>query len=450
MNLIASIYSKMTKGDVRTSLVKKNIIWSFFIKGWGCLVQFLLVPVTLDCLNQYEYGIWLTINSILLWIDTFDMGLGNGLRNRLTESLAKGDYHRARKQVSTTLFMLIMIVIPIILVSILLINSIDLYGLLNVKRALCPNLTEVFSLAVALVGATFVLKFLGNVYMALQLPAINNLLVVLGQTIAFLWILLLSFSNNVSLLQVAVAYTLSPLIVYLITYPITFNKYKELTPSFRLVNLSELKDIMSLGINFFFLQLGALFLFGTSNILISRLFSPENVTPYQLAYRYFGLVNIIFTIISAPLWSATTDAYAKSDWNWIKSTEKKMTKIICVFVLILFLMLLVSDLFFRLWVGGKVEVPSTMSVAMTLYMITVIYGTCYSNLISGMGKIRLLTYLTIIEAIIYIPLAYFLARLMGLVGIVVALVLVNIVSAISNKIQFDKLKNASAVGIWNK
>lgn len=88
---------KIFNGNERTVLIKKNIAGSILIKGWNCIVQLLLVPITLNCLNQYEYGIWLTINSILLWIDQFDIGLGNGLRNKLAEALAKGDKGKSQK-----------------------------------------------------------------------------------------------------------------------------------------------------------------------------------------------------------------------------------------------------------------------------------------------------------------------------------------------------------------
>lgn len=80
---------KMLDRDRRSSLVRKNIAGSILIKGWGCIVQLLLVPATLKSLNQYEYGVWLTISSILLWVDQFDIGLGNGLRNKLAEAVAK-------------------------------------------------------------------------------------------------------------------------------------------------------------------------------------------------------------------------------------------------------------------------------------------------------------------------------------------------------------------------
>ena len=113
--MIKNKISALFKGDQRTVLLLKNIIGSFVIKGWNCVVQLLLVPITLNCLTQYEYGIWLTINSILIWIDSFDIGLGNGLRNQLTQSLAVGDKEKGRRQVSTTFMMLSIIIVPVVL-----------------------------------------------------------------------------------------------------------------------------------------------------------------------------------------------------------------------------------------------------------------------------------------------------------------------------------------------
>lgn len=97
MSLIKLNYSK------RTNKALFNIASSFVIKGASILLSLLLVPITLDYLNPYEYGIWLTLSSVLMWINYFDIGLGNGLRNKLSEALAVGDDNLARIYVSTSL-----------------------------------------------------------------------------------------------------------------------------------------------------------------------------------------------------------------------------------------------------------------------------------------------------------------------------------------------------------
>ena len=107
----------------RSSLLRKNILVSFLIKGWSAVVVFLMVPVTLHCLGDYKNGVWLTISSLLLWIDNMDIGLGNGLRNKLAAHIAHGETARARSLVSSTFAMLTCIMLPamVVLLAIILI-----------------------------------------------------------------------------------------------------------------------------------------------------------------------------------------------------------------------------------------------------------------------------------------------------------------------------------------
>lgn len=436
--------------DKRTTLIYKNILGSFFIKGWTGIVQILLVPATLSCLNQYEYGVWLTISSLLLWVDTFDIGLGNGLRNNLAISIAHKDSKRARRQVSTTLFMLIFTIFIMLSIIFIIIKNVNCFHLLNVNRDIIPNLEGILLASVSIMSATFVLKIIGNIYLALQLPAINNLLIALGHTIALASIWILSYFQGITLLHVAISYTLSPLLVYIISYPITFAKYKYLRPSWRFFDKKEVGSLFYLGISFFFAQFSGLIIFASSNILISHLFSPNDVTPYQIAFRYFGIINILFSIISSPYWSATTDAYTKDDWLWIRKSVHKLNVVIITFIVILALMVFVSKYIYKIWVGGNILIPFELSLLMAVYVLVLIYGTCYSNMICGIGKIRLLTIITIVEAIIYIPLAIFFAKMSGITGIVIALICVNLISAVSNKVQFSLICTKKAKGIWNK
>ncbi len=174
------------KSDDRSRLIRRNILFSFLIKGWSGVIQLLLVPVTLFCLGNYENGIWMTISSILLWVDSLDIGIGNGLRNKLSEQIANNDYEKARESVSSAFFMLFLIIIPVTVLLIFLINIADIYQILNINTKIVSNIQEVFSMCIALVCCTFIFKFIGNVYLGLQLPAVNNALVVGGQTLTLI------------------------------------------------------------------------------------------------------------------------------------------------------------------------------------------------------------------------------------------------------------------------
>lgn len=437
--------------DNRSLLIRKNIIVSFLLKGWSGIIQVLLIPFTLFCLGEYENGLWMTISSILLWIDSLDIGLGNGLRNKLSMYMAHGDIDNARKYVSSTFFMLVAIILPVCLLLITTISLTDIYSFLNVNIHIVSNLRQILIMCVTLVSATFIFKFIGNVYLGLQLPAVNNALVVGGQTLTLFLISIMRFSGVHSLALTAIAYTLSPLIVYLAAWPITFNrKYPELRPSLVLVDKTSVKELLSVGVEFFFLQIGGVILFASSNTMISHFFSPQSVTPYQIAYRYFSFTMMVFTIIAVPFWSATTDAYERKDIKWIKASIHKLRLLFFCIAIALLIMIVCSKWVYSVWVGQNISIPLSMTIFMAAYMLIIIYSLCYSYFLNGIGKLRLQIICTSIAAIGYFPIAYYLGKAIGIIGFLIALCLVNIPGAIINHIQFNRIVNGKAIGIWFK
>lgn len=430
----------MKDKNTRSSLLRKNIYFSFLIKGWSGLVQLLLVPATLLCLNNYENGIWMTISSILIWIDSLDIGLGNGLRNQLAKQIALEDKEKARESVSSTFFMLIMIIIPASTILIVAINHFNIYEILNVNSNIVFHLNKTLTVAVLFVSTTFIFKFIGNVYLGLQLPAINNALVVSGQSLSLFGVYLLYFFNIHSLTAIAFMYTAAPTIIYIIAYIITFKiKYRWLCPSFKYFNKNVTKSLFNTGIKFFILQISGIILFASSNIIISHIFTPNMVTPYQVAYRYFSIVIMLFSIIAVPYWSATTDAFTRKDFEWIKKSRHNMSKIIYIITALLILMIICSNIFYKIWIGTKVQIPLELSIGMAIYIFINIFSLSYSYFLNGMGLLRLQLYFTVIAAILYIPTAILISNYLGITGVIIALSIVNLPGAIINKIQFYKV-----------
>lgn len=440
-------------GKKRTRLLKKNIILSFLMKGWAGVVQLLMVPLTIICLGEYQNGVWLTISSFLIYTESLDIGLGNGLRNKLAAYMANGDIEKARQSVSSTFYTLILIMLPIAITLLVLINTIDIYSLVNVSPQIIDNLREVYTISTILVCAHFVVKFIGNVYLGMQLPAVNNLLVVGGQTLALAMLYILSrhIGMDNMLLWVAIANTLAPLIVYLVAYPITFNvKFPELRPSLKYFRKEMVSELLGLGLQFFILQIAGIIIFASSNFIISNVLSPASVTPYQIAYRYFSLTMMVFTVIGVPFWSATTDAYARGDIDWIKKSMKRLHLILLMILVVLIIMVLMANPVYSVWVGCDITVPLSLSIGMAVYMMIVTTSLCYSYFLNGFGFLRLQLITTAISAALFIPLAVILGKTYGFTGIVVALCIINIPGTIVNIMQYKKIVNNNASGIWKK
>lgn len=445
------MFKSLLKGDKRSVMAKKNVLASVLVKGVDTLVYLLLVPLTLGYLNAYEYGIWLTLSSILSWINSFDIGLGSGLRNKLAEAIAEGDKEKARGYVSTTFFMLFLLTSFIFAVFSIVINYIDWYSLLNVTYEVVGDLREVIITSFMFFCLSFLFKFVGNVYQALQLPAVNTLLVLGAHVISLVAIFVLRQTIPGSLFWVAVVYSASMPMIYLLCYPLTFHKlYPFLAPKFRCFKKEYLKDLFSLSVMFFVLQIMGLVLFSLSNIIISNLFGPDQVTPYNIAYRYFSVILIFSNFILAPLWSATTDAYAREDYGWIRRCFSKIRRLVFSMSFVIAVMIACSSYVYKIWVGDEVFIPFSMSLLMGIYIFIILYSVTYSSILNGLGKLYLQMMNIIIVAIVFYPLCYFLSGFVGVNGIIVGMCIVNLTGAVLNTIQINRILDNTATGVWAK
>jgi O-antigen/teichoic acid export membrane protein len=129
---VRRVLSKLRAIDARDKLIYTNIAYSLVLKGVSVFISFFSVRISLDFLSQSEYGVWLTIMSVLNWITLLDLGFGSGLRNNLSEALAENNMERARKLVSTAYISLSGIFLAAMIIILPLIGLLNWASLLHV------------------------------------------------------------------------------------------------------------------------------------------------------------------------------------------------------------------------------------------------------------------------------------------------------------------------------
>src|ERR1700761_6735066 len=85
-----------------TNKVNFNIGVSFALRAISIVISFLIVPYSLNLLDTNKYGIWLAISSTVSWISILDIGLANGLRNKVAEYIARQEFGEAKIAISST------------------------------------------------------------------------------------------------------------------------------------------------------------------------------------------------------------------------------------------------------------------------------------------------------------------------------------------------------------
>ena len=445
--------NRLFNEDTRGSRAKKNILASLILKGGNILIGFYLVPLTLNYLNPTKYGIWLTLSSIIAWFSFFDIGLGNGLRNKFAEAVAKGNEKLARIYVSTTYAVMTIIISLMMLLFIGLKPFLDWTVILNAPKELKEELTLLVIYAFSFFCLQFVLKLITTIVTADQKPAIKNLAIFISQALSLIIILTLVKTTAGSLLYLGIAMTLSPVVVLAIFNMVLFSTtYKKYAPSFQLIDLKYTKQLISLGFQFFAIQVSAIILFTTDNLIITQVLGPSEVTAYNIAYKYFGVGSMIFAIIISPFWSAFTEAWVKKDITWIKKVVKKLLFIWLGLLGMSAIMLIFSSSFYKLWIGTKVTIPFSLSLWMAVFFVLQSLNTIFVHFINGVGKLRIQLLTGIYAVFLNIPVSIYLAKNLNLgsKGVIIATIISTVMSVFLHTVQYHKIINNTATGLWNK
>ena len=415
------------------------------------MISLQMVPATIHYVNPTQYGVWLTLSSLVAWFTFFDIGMTHGFRNRFAEAKAKGDTARARILVSTTyavLFLLALLLACVVMVG----NSlVDWSALLNIDPSYKDELRKVFLVVALCFAAGLVASVFTTMLAADQRPAFASLIQVSGMAVSFLTIVLLTHVSQGSLFYLALVLSVTPvLITVLFSICLFRHKYREYAPSFRFVRFSCVKDIIGLGSSFFVIMVSMLFIFNLMNVIVSRTLGPDAVTQYNLAYKYFNILMMVATIVLTPFWSAFTDAYTRQDYGWMRNVSVRLERLALLSLPAAAVMLLCSGVFYRLWIGKLVDIPWSVSISVACYICVQVLANLYMYLINGTGKVRIQLVIYVSFALAAYPVMSFMCSHWGIPGLLTVPTLVYLCQFLLGRIQLGRLTSRTAKGIWNK
>ncbi len=414
-------------GSERSVKAKKNIAAMIFIKGGNILVGLLLVPLTLHYVSSETYGIWLAISSMVAWFSFFDIGINNGLKNRLAEALAREDIPLAKRYVSTTYALLILIFIPLMVILLVVAPMLDWYSILNLQQEAVSGLLASVCIVITYFCINFILSTVNVVMTADQRPADAAFRTLVQQVLTLAVIYILTLTTKGSLVNLCLALCACPIIVVgVFNLTLFFGRYKRIAPSLRDVDFSTAPDLFKLGIQFFIIQIAGVIQYQMTNFLIIRYFGATEVTEYNIAYKYFNIPYMFWMTMLTPVWAAVTDAIAKNDYPWVKGAVKKYLLLFLVFLAGTLLMLVLSQPLYRLWVGDSVIVPFQVSLWVMVFNLAMMFGSIFVNVLNGAGILRVQAIACIISPFVFLGFCFLFIRMgWGVKSILIASILAN-------------------------
>ena len=447
MNILNKLKNMIVLGSKRSVKAKKNILGMLFFKGGHILISLLIVPMTIHYVDSENYGIWLTLSSMVAWMSFFNVGLNNGLKNKLAEALAKDDLDLGRKYVSTTYALLCLIFIPLMLILLCIVPYVNWYSILNITESQGLNLLTSICVLIVYFCLNFILSTINIVLQADQNPAGASGRDFLQQLLSLIIVWVLTLTTQGNLLKLCIALCAAPLIVSgFFNITLFRGRYKSISPTVASIDFKIAPSLLNLGVKFFIIQIASIIQFQMANFLILRYIGPVEVTEYNIAYKYMSIIMMIWSIMTTPVWAAVTDAVTNDDYQWIINMQKRYQKLLLLFTAVGIIMVLISPSVYKIWIGSDVSIQPTLTLFVFLYIWVMMFGNVYVSILNGAGKLNLQMYACLVSPLVFLGVFFFCNVFweLGVISVLIASILSNFNGFLLAPIQcrrFLKSKN---------
>lgn len=348
--------SKITGFLSNNKHLLSNIVLTGVVNVLSVSVAFLTTPAYMKYFeNETILGIWFTIISVLDAMSLMDLGLGAGLRNRLSVSFAELDDNKSKKIISSAYFIITLINVFILLIGNLIIPCINWNQVLSINPwVISANyLLKSIRLVFFAVILQLALKLISSILFAMQKAAAATLLPVCTNILMLLYVMIAPSSDSSNnLISLSRFYCVAANLPYLVTTIYIFcGKNKKYRPKIGAVNLNVSVDIIKLGLLFFYLTLMSMITHNTNEILISTLYEPAIVVEYQIYNKIFSLITVVMNIIMVPIWSASTKALAEQRYKWLQNLHTILCSLSVMAFIAGLLLIPIMQFIVNVWLG---------------------------------------------------------------------------------------------------
>lgn len=409
-------------------------------KAVAMLASFLAIPLMIRYLGQEQFGVWSTLLTVMSWIVFFDLGVGNGLRNKVAEALAKNDKAEAASYIASGYSLIGLIALALWVLVTGASFFVPWQTVFNTQAIPEVALRLTVQISVFFIVLNFWIGLIGALLGAVQKTAMTSLGQLISNVLALLFVFVLTKTTDATLSYLALAYGLSLVTANIVLSFWFYQHHRELRPTSSL-DKKHITPLLSIGLKFFTIQLAVLVIFTTDKMLITQLFGPEYVTQYDVIFKLFSVITFAHTLISAPLWSAYTDAYHRGDMVWIKRMLDKQLLIFIGVVLSVIVMGFLTKPVIAIWIGDEINVSYPLIVTIGLFVLVSTWNNIYAMFVNGIGEIKIQLYTAVVAMFLNIPLSLIFVKYLGLgmSGIVMATIVSLSLAAIALPIQVHRI-----------
>ena len=408
----------------RSSERYRRIAWSTALstlaRVTGLATSFITVPLVVGYLGKEQYGMWLTMSSLVAALGPLDLGIGLGLLTVVSDAYGRDDREAARRAISTAAAMLTTIATLAVVVFGIAYFFIPWARVFNVTS---PTAISEAGPAAAVLFTAFALGMplgiVAQVQLAHQSGYISSAWAILGNLGSFLALLTIIVLHG-SLPVLIAALTGMGLITALLNGLFLFRRQRPyLMPRLHDIDLRVARPLLKTGSLFIVLQLAALATYQLDNFVIAQILGAEAVPEYAIPSKLFFLVPTLLSFVLVPLWPAYRESMARGDPAWVKRTLRRSIVLAAAVNIPSTMVLLVAGPFLlHLWVGDAIHPTMLLLFGLGTWTIMNTLNGPFAMLLNGANVIGFQAACAILMAIANVTISIFLVQRIGVSGAV--------------------------------
>ncbi len=410
----------------RAALTAGSQLLSKVVSVAGLLVS---VPLSLNYLGEERYGVWMTVSSLAMMLSFADLGIGNGLTNRLSEAHGRDDRALARAGVSSGLAMLLAVAGALLVALAVAYPLVSWPAVLKVRsEAGAREAGPAVAALVVCLALTIPSALAQRVQLAYQQGFEAGLWQCAASVIG-LGLLLAALFAEAGLPWLILASQGGPVLVSVACAAYVFGVDKPwLRPSARLVDRATVRALFRNGSMFFVVQAAVAIGYQSDALVVNWLFGPEAVTRLNVPARLFWMIPVFLFMVLGPLWPAYGEALARGDVGWVRLTVRRSLGLAVALGLPATVALVVGGRWLiGKWTGRPELVPDvSLLLAFGVWAMANVITGAVAMLLNGANLVRFQIVTHAAMAVVNLGLSIGLAVAFGLVGVLYGTVLAQV------------------------
>jgi O-antigen/teichoic acid export membrane protein len=301
----------------------------------GLLAPLITIPVTLRYLGDEQYGLWMTITTVVSLFAYADLGLGNGLLTAVSQASGREDSAEMRRCISSGFFLLLSVGGSLLVVLLLGFGRLPWDSILGIQdSAYHRTAAAAVLVSIVLVLVNLPISLVQRVQLGLQ-QGFQSSMWQTGGSLAGMAALLLAVKFRASLPMLVLCATGAPCVALLLNFLWFFAiEARQFLPRPRSVSWEASKQLLGQGIQYFILSLLLLICFGIDNLILAHVLGHTAVTEFSIPFRLVSVLGFLPSIVLMPFWTANGEAIARGELDWVRRSLRHITRLMLVVMML--------------------------------------------------------------------------------------------------------------------